>query len=341
MLSKQCPYGHEFFSRFHWCQSVNKHFLKVFLGCDALQEIHTCSPYQLISVQLLSCAWLLATPWTAACQASLSITSSWSLPNSCPLSRWCHPTIASSVAPFSSHLQSCLGSISSFFLKLFLHWSLIVYWAPTNLGNSSFNVLSFCLFILLMGFSRQEYWSYLPFPSPVDHILSELSTMTRPFLVALHSMAHSFIELDKAVVQVIRLVSFLWWCFQSVYPLIPSLLAFHLTGVSLTLDMGCLLTASTADLKRGQERRTWSGPVGCLLLQHRATVTCHFSSAQPPIEAHSLSHVNSVIPWTAAFQAPPSVRFSRRDHWSVLSFPSPDDLSDPGRFLTTAPSGKC
>ena len=26
-------------------------------------------------------------------------------PSSCPLSRWCHPTISSSVAPFSSHLQ--------------------------------------------------------------------------------------------------------------------------------------------------------------------------------------------------------------------------------------------
>ena len=31
------------------------------------------------SVQLLSCVWLFATPWTAACQASLSITNSWSL----------------------------------------------------------------------------------------------------------------------------------------------------------------------------------------------------------------------------------------------------------------------
>ena len=31
------------------------------------------------SVQLLSCVWLFATPWTAALQASLSITSSWSL----------------------------------------------------------------------------------------------------------------------------------------------------------------------------------------------------------------------------------------------------------------------
>ena len=30
--------------------------------------------------------------------------------NSCPLSRWSHPTISSSVVPFSSHLQSCPAS---------------------------------------------------------------------------------------------------------------------------------------------------------------------------------------------------------------------------------------
>ena len=32
------------------------------------------------SVQWLSCVRLFATPWTAACQASVSITNSWSLP---------------------------------------------------------------------------------------------------------------------------------------------------------------------------------------------------------------------------------------------------------------------
>ena len=31
-------------------------------------------------------------------------------PNSCPLSRWCHPTISFSVIPFSSCLQSFLAS---------------------------------------------------------------------------------------------------------------------------------------------------------------------------------------------------------------------------------------
>ena len=35
---------------------------------------------QFSSVQLLSCVWLFASPWTTACQASLSITNSQSLP---------------------------------------------------------------------------------------------------------------------------------------------------------------------------------------------------------------------------------------------------------------------
>ena len=36
--------------------------------------------------------------------------------------------------------------------------------------------------------------------------MSELFNMTHPSWVALHGMAHSFIELDKAVVHVIRLI---------------------------------------------------------------------------------------------------------------------------------------
>ena len=48
-------------------------------------------------------------------------------------------------------------------------------------------------------------WFAIPFSS--DHVLSELSTMTRLPWVALHGMASSFIELDKAAVHVIKLVS--------------------------------------------------------------------------------------------------------------------------------------
>ena len=47
-----------------------------------------------------------AAPWTAVPQASLSIISFWSLLKLISLSQWCHPTISSSVIPFSSHLQS-------------------------------------------------------------------------------------------------------------------------------------------------------------------------------------------------------------------------------------------
>ena len=45
--------------------------------------------------------------------------------------------------------------------------------------------------------------------SPVDHVSSKLSTMIHESCLALHGMAHSFIELDKAVVHVIRLANFL------------------------------------------------------------------------------------------------------------------------------------
>ena len=49
------------------------------------------------SIQSLSCVWLFATPWTIACQASLSITNSWSPPK---------PMSIESVMP-SNHLIFC------------------------------------------------------------------------------------------------------------------------------------------------------------------------------------------------------------------------------------------
>jgi len=55
------------------------------------------------------------------------------------------------------------------------------------------------------------------------------------------------------------------------------------------------------------------------------------------------------MPWTVAYQAPPSMGFSRQDYWSGLPFPSPGDLPNPGiesgspefqaNALTSEPSG--
>ena len=59
------------------------------------------------------------TPWTAACQACLPFTISQSSLNSCPSSQWYHPTILSSVIPFSSHLQSFPASGSFPMSQLF------------------------------------------------------------------------------------------------------------------------------------------------------------------------------------------------------------------------------
>ena len=118
-----------------------------------------------------------------------------------------HQTLLPSPVTSTTGHCFCFDSISSFFLELFLYCSSVVYWASTNLGSSSFSVISFCLFILFMGFSRQEYWSGVPFPS----LFCQNSP---PSWVALHGRTHSFIELDKAVIHVISLISFLWLWFS-------------------------------------------------------------------------------------------------------------------------------
>ena len=49
------------------------------------------------------------------------------------------------------------------------------------------------------------------------------------------------------------------------------------------------------------------------------------------VKVKSLNHVRLfVTPWTVAYQAPPSMGFSRQECWSGLPFPSPGDLPDPG-----------
>ena len=163
------------------------------------------------SVQLVSRAQLCVTPWTAACQASLSITNSQSLPK------------LMSIEPVmpSNHLILCcpLLLLPSIFpsIGVFLnesalrirwpkYWSFSFNISPSNehSGLISFrmgwldllavqgtlkSLLQLLLLLLLshfsrvqlcatpetaahqappsLGFSRQEHWSGLPFPSPM------------------------------------------------------------------------------------------------------------------------------------------------------------------------------
>ena len=172
-----------------------------------------------------------------------------------------HQTLLPSPVMYTNGCCFCFGCTPSFFLDLFLHWSPLSYWAPTNLGSSSFSVLSFCLFILFIQFLRQEYWSGLPFLSPVEHILSDLSTMWCLSWVA-PTWHGCFIELNKAVAHVLRLASCLWLWFQAVCSLMPSCSAYHLTCVSLTLDMGYLFIAAPAKHSHCSLPWTWVAPLG-------------------------------------------------------------------------------
>ena len=102
--------------------------------------------HQFSSVQLLSSVWLFATPWIAACQASLSITNS---------RRSLRFSSIESVMP-SNHLIFCH----------FLLPSILSFPAPGSFQRNLWKVhLSvtylFAISIPFIGFSRQEYCSTL------------------------------------------------------------------------------------------------------------------------------------------------------------------------------------
>ena len=108
-------------SHSNWLSPMCFRHMPTFIVCHVVIVCwDTLKQIQYSSVQLLSRVQLFVTPWTAAQQVSLSITYSWNL-NSYPLSQWCHPTVSSSVIPFSSCLQACPAS-GSFPMSWFFTW---------------------------------------------------------------------------------------------------------------------------------------------------------------------------------------------------------------------------
>ena len=78
-------------------------------------------------VQLFYHARLFATPWTAACEAFLSLTIPRVCPSSCPLHQWCHPAVSFSDAPFSICRQSFPASGLFQWVTLPIRWP--KYWS--------------------------------------------------------------------------------------------------------------------------------------------------------------------------------------------------------------------
>ena len=154
--------------------------------------------HQFSSVQSLSRVRLFVTPWTAAHQASLPITNSWSLPKLISIESvmpsnhliLCRPllllpSIFPNMRVFSNEsalrISGHKGLIKDIFLKLLYSYILCPkrteIWpqAVLLLLLSHFSRVRLCAnpetaayqAPLSLGFSRQEYWSGLPFPSPM------------------------------------------------------------------------------------------------------------------------------------------------------------------------------
>ena len=114
----------------------SKGFLHTVVDIMVIQVIH---PFQIILVH-----------WFLKCGCSLLPSPVWPLPIF--LDSWTyhsrflcnialqHQTLLPSSIISTAGCCFCFGSVSSFFPELFLHWSPIAYWAPNDLGSSSFGI---------------------------------------------------------------------------------------------------------------------------------------------------------------------------------------------------------
>ena len=112
--------------------NVGSKMIKFFACQSASRYLHL----QFSSFQLRSPVQLFATRWIAAHQASLSITNSKRLLNSCPLSQWCyhpsHPLQSPSPPNFNlSQHQSLFKWVSSLH-QVPKYWSFSFSISPSN-----------------------------------------------------------------------------------------------------------------------------------------------------------------------------------------------------------------
>ena len=126
----------------------------------------------------------------------------------------------------------------------------------------------------------------------------------------------------------------------------------NICSVYFSLDLIAYILGTTLDKRSASAESLQSCPTLCDpidgsppgspvpgILQARTLewVAISFSNAwKCKVKGKSLSRVwPSATPWTAAFQAPPSMGFSRQDDWSGVPLPSPDKRSILGFFPRT------
>ena len=121
---------------------------------------------------------------------------------------------ASDLASFTSHIHNWV--LFLLWLRLFILSRVISPLISSSIlgtyrpGEIIFQCPIFLPFHAVHGVLRQQYWSGLPFPSPVHHILSKLSAMTRPSWVAPHSKK----PLDHSDITLIKSLTIIQWKWQ-------------------------------------------------------------------------------------------------------------------------------
>ena len=118
--------------------------------------------------------------------------------NSCPLSQWCHPTISSSVLPFSSCLQSfpASGSFprSQFFIMWPKYWSFNFRLSPSNEYSG---LISF----------RMDWLDFLALQGSLKNLLKHHSSKTS---ILRHSaffkvqLSHPYMTTEKTIALTVR-----------------------------------------------------------------------------------------------------------------------------------------
>ena len=144
-----------------------------------------------------------------------------------------HQTLLLSPVTSTTRYCFCFGSVPSFFLELFLHWSPVAYWSPTDLWSSSFSILSFCFPYCSWGSQGKNTevvcHSLLQWPHSVRPLHHDPPVLGCPAGTAWFHWVR-----QGCGPSVIRLTSFLWAWFQCVCPLMPSCDNYHLIWVSLS-----------------------------------------------------------------------------------------------------------
>ena len=164
-----------------------------------------------------------------------------------------------------------------------------------------------------MGFSRQEYWSGLPLPSlgdlPSPRIKLSSPALAGRFFTTKPRGKHSFI----------------YFCFY-----------FHYSGMWVKKNLAAAAAAAAAAAKSLQSCPTLCDPIDGSppgssipgILQARTLEWVAISSSNAwkwKVKVKWLSRVRLFeSPWTAAYQAPPSMGFSRQEYWSWVPSPSPE-----------------